>query len=128
MAKVYVANLGGHDLSDAERFGELVFLTTRGYRPKYLERVLFEVMEQLRHFDSEQDYFLPVGQDFINITCMWALTQMHDEISVLYWDFPEQKYIVKTYTPRLFHQITRNLKLREELEKHDRFARHLKSY
>lgn len=127
MPKVYVANLGGHDVSDAKRFGELVFLTTRGYKPKDLERVAFEVTGHLQRFNPDEDYFLPVGQDLLNLTCMWVLAKKFDTIPVLFWEFRERRYLPKTFSPRLLEQVMENLKLREEIEKNVRFTSYFRS-
>lgn len=118
MSKVYVANLGGHDFSDAERYGELVFLTTHGYAPKELDRLMFELVDSLKVFDPEKDYFLPVGQDLVNLTTFWLLTQKSRKLKVLYWEFKERRYVCHTYTPDRLQVVLNNLKLREEMERH----------
>lgn len=122
MAKVYVANLGGHDLSDAKQYGELVYLTLHGYKPSDLDRVTFEVAARLQHFDPRRDYYLPVGQDLINLTAMWFLASRHDTIPTLYWDIKEKRYVTQTYQPKLMNQVMENLKIRKEIEKNVEFA------
>lgn len=117
MPKVYVANLGGHDLSDASRFGEFVYLTTQGFKPQHLDRVMFETMTHLKNFNPEKDYFLPVGQDVVNLTVMWFLSRVHKEIKVLYWDIKERRYVEQLYSDSRMEQILRNIKTREEIEK-----------
>lgn len=122
MAKVYVANLGGHDFSDAQRYGELVYLTTHGFKPKEIDRVTFELLDKLRFFDADRDYFLPVGQDLINLTALWILTQQHETFKVLYWDYKDRQYIAHTYEPALYQRVMKNIKIREELEKDGGFT------
>lgn len=121
MGKVYVANLGGHDMTDAARYGKLVFLTSGSYSPNELDRIFFELTDKLRHFDPEQDYFLPVGQDVVHNTAMYILTVMYGTFRVLYWNFRYKKYIVQQYSPNNLQIALRNLELRKELEKNDRY-------
>ncbi|PWA11099.1 hypothetical protein DCC39_10395 [Pueribacillus theae] len=115
MPKVYIANLGGHDFSDAQRFGELTFLTTHGFSAKELDRIAFELSLKLENYDPEQDFFLPVGQDIVNLTAFWILSQKTDEISTLYWDFRSKRYVEHVYNPNLYSQIVNNLNMRKEI-------------
>lgn len=115
MGNVYVTNLGGHDYSDAKRFGNLVFLTSQGFNPKDLDRVSFLLAEKLENFDPDQDYFLPVGQDLIILTAFYILAQRHSKFNVLFWDFRARRYVVQEYSGELLDRIFENLKLKKEL-------------
>lgn len=119
MGKVYIANLGGHDYSDARRYGELVFLTHHGFNPKEFDRVAFLLYEQLKDFDPDHDYFLPVGQDLVNLTALYILSQQHGTVKTLYWDFHDRKYLVHEYCPALLTRLDENLKIKKEMMIHE---------
>ena len=123
MGKVFVATIGGHDLEPARRYGELTYLTTRGYNPHYVDRLMFELTEKLREFNPAEDYYLPVGQLFINMAALYILAQWHDKIPVLYWDAKNEKYVTVKFSPKMVETCVNNLKLREEIENDNQFGR-----
>lgn len=98
--KVYVVNKSGHDLSDAERFGDLVYLTTGRQK-------LFNAHTQARRFaeimaDSSPDDYLLLTS--LNVLCSLAtaiLIQKHGKLNLLLWISDEhynrhKRYVAKT--------------------------------
>lgn len=59
MAKVFIVNNGGHDYSDAERFGELVFCTSAFIRKDDTGLMYREIKEALK--DASPDDFLMIS-------------------------------------------------------------------
>jgi hypothetical protein len=60
MAKVYVINKGGHDYSDAKRFGELHFLSEGPISKFAVSKIYREFAMQLRE-STPNDYILVTG-------------------------------------------------------------------
>jgi len=57
MRKVFVVNRGCHDHSDAERFGELVFLSEGAINRYAVANMYREFVQQLRN-SQEEDFLL----------------------------------------------------------------------
>lgn len=69
MGKVRIINLAGHDFSQAEKWGELVAVTTGNLNIFRPERDLYNITEQLKDFDEEEDYLLLSG----NVLANWMV-------------------------------------------------------
>lgn len=74
MAKVFVVTNGGHDYSDAERFGEVIFCTENIIRKDDVSQMYRELSQAL--FDaSAKDYILVSS---LTSLCMVATAIMAD--------------------------------------------------
>lgn len=80
MRKVYVVNDGGHDYSDAERFGELVFCTDRVIRKDDTAQMFRELSESLAR--ARQDDYILVSS--LTSLCMIAAAIMAEEFGEIH--------------------------------------------
>lgn len=80
MPKVFVVNDGGHDYSDAERFGELVFCTEHVIRKDDTAQMFRELSESLSWAQSD-DYLLVSS---LTSLCMIAAGIMGDKFGELH--------------------------------------------
>jgi hypothetical protein len=79
---VYIPNKAGHDFSDAERFGELVFLTqgiVKRYSTNHIYRQLIEGMSGA----LSQDYLLISSLSIINAIAASILARQFGKVNYL---------------------------------------------
>ena len=82
MAKVYVVNKGAHDHSDAERFGQLCYMS-EGSINRYNTNTMFRDFTQVLKESKPEDYILPTGLTIMsNIACA-IFTLMHKRLNLL---------------------------------------------
>lgn len=98
MKKVYVTQETEHQFSDAERFGEVVFLTkddlTNNRNSLWNEGMMANLARQLRRFDPEQDSIVIAGSPYVAAAVFMLLGHLkHQEVRVLRWDNRDYKYI-----------------------------------
>jgi hypothetical protein len=67
MAKVFLVNEAGHDFSSAQKYGELIAVTTGNINIKRPDRDLFTIKESLAEFCYKDDFLLPSGNILANI-------------------------------------------------------------
>lgn len=85
MSRVWIVNFAGHDYSDAERFGELDYIT-RGYISLgHLDRILYTVSESVAKTD-ESDWLLPSGLILLNALTAAVWLKKHGTLNLLVWD------------------------------------------
>jgi hypothetical protein len=80
--KVYIVNKGAHDHSDAERFGELVYLS-EGSINRYSTNNMYREFSEILCKSKPEDYILPTGLTIMsNIACaIFAI--MHKRLNLL---------------------------------------------
>lgn len=90
MAKVFVANYAGHDLSDAERFGELIYVTEGNVNVFNTDRMMFTILKCLKdnNYDPDKDYILLSGSMVINFLIGLLCTKS----KLLIWDPKIKQY------------------------------------
>jgi hypothetical protein len=94
---VYVVNKGGHDVTLAERFGDLEFLTEDKVNIFSTDRLIAEIKEKLKSFNPETDYLLLSGAILINILAIRILLNNgYKSINVLIYNFQAKKYIIRS--------------------------------
>lgn len=82
MKKVFIINRGGHDYSDAKRFGKLVFIS-EGILNRYsVGRMYREAVEKLRDSTNE-DYLLVSGLNIMNTIVGGILSRKHGRLNLL---------------------------------------------
>ncbi len=95
--KVYIPNhRKDYDLSDAERFGELVMLT-EGLVNVFDRRLVSDVFTQLADA-GENDYIAMIGPPIINSLCAFYMARKFGRINVLQFNFDTKKYEPSTVT------------------------------
>jgi len=80
--KVYIVNRGAHDHSDAERFGELIYMS-EGSINRYNTNTMYREFVKKLKDSSPDDYILPTGLTIMsNIACcIFAI--MHRKLNLL---------------------------------------------
>jgi hypothetical protein len=93
MPKVWIANYAGHPYDEAEKFGELRYIT-RGYVSLgNLDRLVYDVTEKVGETDVE-DYLLLSGLCIIGVVAAVAWTTRWGGVKILHWDKKESDYQV----------------------------------
>ena len=82
MAKVYIVNRGGHDHSDAERFGELVYLS-RGAVNRYAVTEMYREFAQELKTSGPEDYILITGLSVMSSLACAIFARMHGRLKLL---------------------------------------------
>lgn len=82
MAKVYIVNKGAHDHSDAQRFGELVYLS-EGAINRYSTNLMYRNFTAILLKSDKEDYILPTGLTIMsNIACA-IFAVLHRRLNLL---------------------------------------------
>lgn len=105
MTTVYVTQENSRlNYSDAERFGEIEFLTDREYNPipgsKRNARTMTDIYTGLSGFDPTKDHLLLSGDPIIMALAVNVVAEKsrrnagpyHGKISVLKWDGQKRRY------------------------------------
>jgi len=82
MRKVYVVNKSAHDFSEAEKYGELVFLSEgpmSRYAISQMERLFTHAMAD----SSPEDYILCTSLTQMNIVATYVFASMHARLNLL---------------------------------------------
>jgi len=91
--KVFVTNKGGHDFSDAERFGELVFLT-EGRVNRYSINTLYRELVDATNNAKTDDYLLVSSLNILNALASSILSYKFGVVNYLL--FNDGEYLVRT--------------------------------
>lgn len=79
---VYIINRSGHDFSDAERFGKLVFLSS-GTMPRFgVTNMYRQFVDHLKDSKPE-DYLLVTGLTIMNVVAAAIFGYLHGRINLL---------------------------------------------
>ena len=84
MPKVFVPNLGSHDHSDAERYGELVYVT-KGHIEKYATGTMYRVWLKALKDSSPDDIILQTGLSTLGNVGAAVFGAMHGRLNLLLW-------------------------------------------
>ena len=97
-ARVYITQETEHSFLEAERFGEVVFLTkddlnnTKG--SLHNESVFRVIKAVLRDFNPEEDWVVPAGSPYITAAVFLILGNMgFKNLRVLRWDNRDFVYV-----------------------------------
>ena len=85
MSKVFIVNHAGHDYSAAQRWGELVFITTGHVSQGSLDRLLYDVTIHINKSEPE-DWLLPSGLLILNVIASAFWLRKHGELRLLVRD------------------------------------------
>ena len=85
MPKVFVSNYAGHDFTEAEKYGELVFITKGYVSFQSLDRVLY-VCAANQITASEDDWFLVSGSNVITLFAALVWLVRFDKVKLLVHD------------------------------------------
>jgi hypothetical protein len=82
MRTVYVVNKGGHDHSDAERFGKIVYLS-EGLISRYATTEMYRQFAEILKDSSPDDYILPTGLAIMTSIASSIFGYMHGRLNLL---------------------------------------------
>jgi len=92
MTKVYIINRGGHDHSDAERFGELVFLSQGSINRYAASQIYRQFVDALRDSHSD-DYILITGLSVMSSIACAIFSRLHGRLNLLLYRGGNGKYV-----------------------------------
>lgn len=97
MSIVWVTQETQYDFTEAEKFGEVRFLTTRDLNnnrnSQHNEALMTEIAHRLRKFDYERDYIVIAGSPYVSALVFLLLGLRHERaIRILRWDNRDLKY------------------------------------
>ena len=98
MPKVYIINKGGHNHHDAERFGELVFLSQGTVNRYAVSQMYRQFVEQLKD-SSEDDYILQTGLSVMASVACSIFARIHGRLNLLLFKTQsgeEGRYVERT--------------------------------
>lgn len=90
MARVYVVNKGGHDYSDASRYGELFFLS-EGQVSKYATNKIFRQFAMQLRESTEQDWILITSLTIMACIACACFSFLHGKLNLLI--YKDGKYV-----------------------------------
>jgi len=96
--KVFIINNSGHDFSQAEKYGDLVFLSSGKVDSFALNRHFREFVELMKGA-SEGDYILVTSLSSLNLLAGWIMGHLGFNLNVLI--FKESGYISKRLVPNI---------------------------
>ena len=82
MKKVFIVNRGGHDHSDAERFGELIYLS-EGAVNRYAVTEMYREFVQVLKTSNEEDYVLLTGLSVMSSLACAIFARLHGKLNLL---------------------------------------------
>ena len=82
MPKVFVVNQGGHNHNDAERFGELVFMS-RGTINRYAASQMYRQFVDHLKDSSEDDFILITGLSVMASIACSIFARIHGRLNLL---------------------------------------------
>jgi|TARA_R100001530_G_scaffold128983_1_gene99001 hypothetical protein len=93
MPRVYIPNKASHDFSDAERFGDLVFLTTGSVQRYSISTMYMKLAEGLTDAE-ESDYVVVASLAVLNMLVGAIMGRKFKKINLLL--FQDGRYLEKT--------------------------------
>uniref|UniRef100_A0A6M3L6Z2 CRISPR-associated protein n=1 Tax=viral metagenome TaxID=1070528 RepID=A0A6M3L6Z2_9ZZZZ len=87
MPNVYIINKGGHDHSDAERFGDLVFLST-GTINRYAVSQMFRQFINTLAKSDPSDHILITGLTVMSVVACAIFAAKHSRLNLLLYKSP----------------------------------------
>ena len=97
MPKVYIINRAPHDYSDAERFGEPVFLS-EGKMNRFATNSIYRQFYEFLRESSPEDYILITSLNTMNIVACCIMTELHHQINILIHNSKEGIYVSRSIT------------------------------
>ena len=90
MAKVYVVNKSAHDFSDAQNYGDIIFLS-EGSMNRYATNNMHRQFTELLTNSTENDYIVPCSLNVMNSIACAIFAAKHGKLNLLL--FKDGKYI-----------------------------------
>jgi hypothetical protein len=83
--RVFVTNLAGHDYTKAEKYGKIVPITHGYVSFQSLDRVKFQITEEVRK-SKPHDWLLLSGTPLLSVIAAVAWFAIHDCVNLLVYD------------------------------------------
>lgn len=83
--KVYIVADGGHDYSDAERFGDIVFLSTTPIHRHAVDNMVRTFNEILKK-SSPEDYLLVTQYTNMVVVATAIMSHLHGKVRLILFD------------------------------------------
>lgn len=80
--KVFIPNKSGHNFSDAERFGELVFVT-EGYVDRFNTNYMYRAFTKALEHSQADDYLLISSMNVLNSVAAACFAYKHGTLNLL---------------------------------------------
>jgi hypothetical protein len=90
MPRVFVVNRSSHDLSKAEPFGELIYLS-EGPMSRYATNNMHRQFSEILRDSDPEDYLLLCGLNIMNCLACSVFSHLHNRLNLLL--FKEGRYI-----------------------------------
>jgi len=88
--KVFIVNRSAHNFSDAEKYGELVFLS-KGSMNRYSTNNMHRKFTEAMKDSQETDHIVPCSLNVMNSICCAIFARKHGTLNLLL--FKDGKYI-----------------------------------
>ncbi len=101
--KVYIPNKGGHDYSDAERFGPLVFLT-EGKIKRYSVNTLYREIADGMSDAIPEDFILVSSLNILNSICSAIMSRQFGRVNFLLFcngEYIERNLMIDALLPEI---------------------------
>lgn len=82
MNKVFVVNRSTHNFEDAERYGQVIFLS-EGPMNRYSTNNMFRVFEEKMRDSEGDDYIVPCSLNVMNSICCAIFAHKHGRLNLL---------------------------------------------
>ena len=89
---VWVVNFAGHNYTDAERWGELKYVTKGYVSLGHLDRLVYQVVESLEE-SRPTDWLIPSGLLILNVLASVFWYEKHGALRLLMWDRKNDSYM-----------------------------------
>ena len=98
VSKVYIINDSGHDYKEAEKYGELTYLT-RGKVASYATNQHYRTFAEIMSDASPNDYILVTSLASMNLIAGWIIGILGFPLNMLL--FKDNTYVVRRLMPHL---------------------------
>ena len=92
--KVFIVNKSSHDFKEAEKYGELVFLSS-GPMNRYATNSMIRSFEDILINSSENDYIVPCSLNVMNSIACAIFANLHGRLNLLL--FKDGLYIERNH-------------------------------
>ena len=87
MQRVYIVNRGGHNHTDAKRFGRLIFLS-EGEVNRYATNVMYRAFTEKLRKSTPSDYILITGLSVMSSLACSIFSRLHGQLNLLLYQNP----------------------------------------
>ena len=101
MANIYVVSDSSHDYSDAQRFGEMIFLFKEKINVFAIGKLAKLINEKLANAQVE-DYLILSGNSIAGCMAFYTLLKNFNQVKLLIFSFRDQQYEARTITRSMF--------------------------